>query len=260
MTTCFVNVSGTIELYFYGELDEPARAEAERHLAGCPECRLLLEELREIRAALAARPDVCAPPSGDWSGFMARLDATIHASTDPGAAAPPRGGWLRRHAGYIAMAALLALITLSVAHVVRLRSTDVPADSVPAGALAGAAGESRPWTADAAFASLTEQHFERSKLVVLGLINKDAQDAATGEWEYERDLAGTLLNDTRLYRQAAEERGMASLARVMGDLELVLLQAALSEDPDPATLEQIQSLIRKRDLVTKMNVMASTGL
>jgi hypothetical protein len=62
------------------------------------------------------------------------------------------------------------------------------------------------------------------------------------------------LSDTRLYREAAEDRGMTALARTMADLELVLLQASLSSDREPATLEQIQSLIRKRDLLTKMNV------
>jgi hypothetical protein len=45
----------------------------------------------------------------------------------------------------------------------------------------------------------------------------------------------------------------------MRDLELVLLQTSMSEQPDTAALEQLQRLIRRRDLVTKMNVM-STGM
>jgi len=36
-----------------------------------------------------------------------------------------------------------------------------------------------------------------------------------------------------------------------------LLQASLSENPQPDTLAQIQNLIRKRDLVTRMNVLAA---
>ena len=74
---------------------------------------------------------------------------------------------------------------------------------------------------------------------------------------YERQLASTLLSDTRLYRLAAEERGLKSVARVMGDLELVLLQTSMSSNPEPATLQQIQRLIHKRDLVTKMDVVVS---
>ena len=110
----------------------------------------------------------------------------------------------------------------------------------------------------AAFAALSEQHFERSKLVVLGLANKDPQHVRQADWAYERGLASDLLSDTRVYRQAAEERGMKTLAGVMSDLELVLLQTSLAEAPDGDALEQIQRLIYKRDLVTKMD--ATKGL
>ena len=109
---------------------------------------------------------------------------------------------------------------------------------------------------DPALAALSGQHFERSKLVVLGLATKDARQA---DWEYERVLAGSLLNDTRLYRLAAEERGMQSLAGVMRDLELVLLQTSMSERRDAASLEHLQRLIRRRDLITKMEIVHAGG-
>jgi hypothetical protein len=270
MNTCFVLASGTIELYFYGELDSLAHAKAQRHLGTCLECRHALEELQVISSALAARPDVASPPGGDWIGFMARLDESTRSQSpaharQSGDTRPARRA-LRLYAGYVAMAALLALVTTSVAYVARSRAALVadPAATDIGGSAASVESDPspppRPWTANAAFASLSEQHFERSKLVVLGLASKDPQEVGAGEWEYERALASTLLSDTRLYRLAAEERGMTTLAKVMGDLELVLLQTSLSRDPEPSTLEQIQSLIRKRDLVTKMNVVTVAGI
>ena len=111
---------------------------------------------------------------------------------------------------------------------------------------------------EAAFAALSEQHFERSKLVVLGLANKDPHAAREADWAYERGLATNLLSDTRLYRLAAEERGLKALADVMGDLEIVLLQTSLADAPDDGALERIQRLIHKRDLVTKMDA-STTG-
>ena len=258
MKTCFVQAAGTIELYFYGELDEQARRETERHLPTCDECRQALDELRVIRAALSTRPDVSAPSGGDWSGFMARLDGAIRQEPRPRAAvAAPRVATVasRHYVAYIAMAALLALVTMSVGYIVRSR---IAAGDVGGAAIAGSrVTEPAPWTDDEAFAALSEQHFERAKLVVLGLANKQAGERMPSEWQYERELASTLLADTRLYRLAAEDRGMKPLAKIMGDLELVLLQASLSENPQPDTLAQIQNLIRKRDLVTRMNVMAA---
>jgi anti-sigma factor RsiW len=77
--------SGTVELYFYDELDAAERAAMTQHLASCRECRLGLDELETIRTALSTRPVVAAPPGDDWSGFMAKLQSAI-AST-PSAAA-----------------------------------------------------------------------------------------------------------------------------------------------------------------------------
>jgi hypothetical protein len=153
---------------------------------------------------------------------------------------------------YIAMAALLALVTISVVVAVRSRSAATSPAPLAAERLpAPAAG------VDAAFAALSEEHFERSKLVVLGLVTKDPERATARDWTYERQLASSLLTDTRMYRLAAEDRGLASIASVMRDLELVLLQTSLTDDTDPASLGQIQRLIRKRDLIEKMDAVTA---
>ncbi len=256
-TACEVHASGAIELYFYDEVTPREREAIESHLPSCRHCRTVLAELGVIREALAQRPVVSAPPSGDWSAFMSRLDALIASERAHG------GGMVRSartwsrpsYVSYVAMAALLALVTLSVA--IAIRSRAVPA-SLAVGPVADRAPASGP--ADtAAFRALSEEHFERSKLVVLGLTTKDPQ-GGTADWTYERELATSLLNDTRLYRLAAEDRGLSSLAGVMRDLELVLLQTSLTDDKDPASLPQLQRLIQKRDLLEKMDVVTTTGL
>ena len=115
-----------------------------------------------------------------------------------------------------------------------------------------AAAEAR----DADFAALSEEHFERSKLVVLGLATKDPEDRHPSDWAYERELASSLLNDTRMYRLAAEDRGLANIADVMRDLEFVLLETSLTDEKDPAALRQLQRVIQKRDLLEKMDAVA----
>jgi hypothetical protein len=268
--SCDLQAGGTIERYFYGELPPAERAGVQAHVAQCAECRAALDDLSVIRAALAVTPDVATPPGGDWSGFMTRLDARIAAEAAPGTVVAPAKvveiSWRRRVAPYLAAAAVLALVTIAAIVTLRQPGTDAPAD---AGETAGEAiVRSEPAAApvlhavdastgaDAALSAVSSQHFERSKLVVLGLATKDAQQA---DWEYERELAGSLLNDTRLYRLAAEERGMQSLAGVMRDLELVLLQTSMSEQRDAASLEHLQRLIRRRDLITKMEIVHAGG-
>ena len=163
---------------------------------------------------------------------------------------------------YLAMAALLTLVTAGVVYVARVGVAPGDIAGHGRGAAHGSPRRRRcvppsERSADAAFAALSEQHFERSKLVVLGLANKDPRRAGEADWAYERGLATNLLSDTRLYRQAAEARGLRTLAGVMGDLEIVLLQTSLAEAPDAEALGQIQRLIHKRDLVTKMDASAA---
>ena len=106
-----------------------------------------------------------------------------------------------------------------------------------------------------AAAGLAEDHLERSKLVLLGLVTKDPGAARPADWRYERDLAGQMLADTAQYRLAASQQGLDGLAGVLGDLELVLLQTSLSDDADPNALARLQNLIGKRDLLVRIEVM-----
>jgi hypothetical protein len=260
---CDLQAAGTIELYFYGELPQGERAALRAHLKGCAECRSALEDLSVIRTALASRPDVATPPGADWSGFMRRLNAAVAAEqshADAGVAKPVAVTSLRRQlAPYLALAATLALVTIAV--VTMLNRRPAPASSagrvevtIPAlpapGPVQPVRHASMTTNPDPGLLAVSGQHFERSKLVVLGLVTKTGHQ---DDWTYERELASSLLGDTRLYRLAAEERGMQPLADVMSDLELVLLQASMADQPTEASLHQLQRLIRRRDLLTKMN-------
>jgi len=113
---------------------------------------------------------------------------------------------------------------------------------------------------DQALRAVSAEHLERSKLVVLGLATRDPHHTTAADWQYERRLAESLLSDTRLYRIAAQDRGVSDVARVMRDLETVLLEASLSDSTDKDALERVQRLIARRDLVVKMQVMSGAGL
>ncbi len=250
-----------VVLYFYNEMDAVDRVRATAHLRECAECRQRLDDLDAIRRALASRPAIEAPPTGDWSGFMRRLDQAVGAKVP----APPVSvgqtatqRWSVTHA--VAFAAMLALVTIGVLMAARFRAATPPvrvavAQPNPIAALAPTAA-----APDQSLREVSAEHLERSKLVVLGLATRDPHSSAD-DWQYERRLAGTLLSDTRLYRMAAQDRGVSDVARVMRDLETVFLEASLSDSGDKDALERVQRLIAKRDLVVKMQVMAgSAGL
>jgi hypothetical protein len=262
--TCDVLASGDVDLYFYDELPHGSRDRVSRHVDACRICRQALEEMGLIRQALAARPAVSAPESGDWSAFMSRLDTAVaiearHPAAGGSHAVDVPANGRRSWTSAIAMAALLALVTLSVAFVARSRPDNDRSVAPGVERAAIHSTPSQPAGDDTRGLTLVgQQHLDRSKLVLLGLANKDAQ-APGSDWNYERELASRLLVDTRLYRMAAEERGLDRLAGIMRDLELVLLQTSMAEEPDAESLEQIQRAIRKRDLLQKMDMVRTTG-
>jgi hypothetical protein len=252
-----------VVLYFYGELDGD-RARADAHVRGCAHCRQRLEELRTIKEALASRPAIDAPPAGDWSGFMRRLDDAVKPVRVVAAASSvaERRHGTRTVRQAAALAAMAALVTIAVMSAARFRSTTVAVhEPVVAEHPVTGPASIAPQATDQALRAVSAEHLERSKLVVLGLATRDPHHTTAADWQYERRLAESLLSDTRLYRITAQDRGVSDVARVMRDLETVLLEASLSDNSDKDALERVQRLIAKRDLVVKMQVMAgSSGL
>lgn len=274
MTGCELFDTPDIELHVYGELDPVQRARVDTHLRRCAPCRQRLADLHAIRRALADRPAVDAPPAGDWSGFMRRLDAAVQPSRPalrPTRGEPKRavvlerdrGRWRVRHV--TALAATLALVVTGVFMAARFRAADSAgraASASPAIVAQNPTAPAAPAAAkleERALREVSAEHLERSKLVVLGLATRDPHDTKSADWRYERQLAGTLLSDTRLYRLTAQDRGISDVARVMRDLETVLLETSMSDEADRDALERVQRLIAKRDLVLKMQVVATTG-
>ena len=268
MTPCVLTESADVELYFYGELDAAAHARVEAHLRGCEACRQRLDDLHAIRAALADRPAVDAPPAGDWSGFMRRLDTAVaserSAAAAPSAAVAPIAipAATRSSASIVwfasALAATLAIVVTGAFMASRVRqpvpltppvASAAPRPVLPAARTAG--------SEERALREVSAEHLERSKLVVLGLATLDPKRTPAADWQYERQLAGSLLDDTRLYRQAAQRRGMTDVAHVMRDLETVLIETSMSDASDREALARVQRLIAKRDLVVKMQLVAT---
>jgi len=66
--------TGRLSEYLDAELSGEDRNQLERHLEGCPECRLTLEELRQVAQRAAALED-SLPAENLWPGIAERLGA-----------------------------------------------------------------------------------------------------------------------------------------------------------------------------------------
>jgi hypothetical protein len=247
MSACDRLQPGTIEQYFYGDLPSHDSSRVEDHLRACAACRDHIADLDAVSDALAQQPMVDAPPAGDWTGFMQRLE--VH--TAPSS----RTAWRRPVLRAARIAAVVAMIVIGGALAVRGVRSPAHAGREPAAAPAHVV-QPTDTTPRVALQAATAEHLERSKVVVLDLAMRDPNEKPV-EWQDERRLARSLLSDTRLYRLTAEEQGRTDIARVMRDLETVLLEASMSDGSDPKALSRVQHLISTRDLLMKMQVVSA---
>jgi hypothetical protein len=81
-------------------------------------------------------------------------------------------------------------------------------------------------------------HFDRSQLVLLELLNSDETPATAGEKRAEE-----LVSQSRLYRQAALRSGDRALSGILDDLERLLLDVAHA--PSSLTSEERDALRRR---------------
>lgn len=248
---CLYGSSERLTLYYYGELLADERRAMEEHVATCEACVAALEELELVRAALRPRADATRAPA-EWDGFMGRLQLRLAGEAATGHRREsrlrlPRRGLTPSRAGRVSrgLAVAAALLLAVGSGLMWQRHALGPAAGTERADAAGA---------DAALGAAAARHFERAKLVVLGIAMKDPADANPADWAYERQLAASLLPATRLFRLSAADRGDARLASLLGDLESVLLQASMATDADAPELQRLQRAIERRDLLVRMDL------
>lgn len=225
-----------VELYFYDELPAPERARVEAHLAGCAACRESLTDLRAIQAALASRVED-APPEGDWSGFMRRLDAELDRADARGF-----GGMLP----WMKIAAALVLVATGVIAGWAMSRLNPPAPQQ---------AQVAPPRVDRAIADAGESELARARVVLAGIAHKEEGAA----WSVERRMAATLLPEVRLLRQVAAERGTPELEDILIDVEMLLLQASYAESADAETLARLRGMIDRRDMLMRLSLAAGAA-
>ena len=100
-------------------------------------------------------------------------------------------------------------------------------------------------------------HLERSQAVLLEVVNAPAGEPLDVAGERER--AGDLVAENRLYRQTAARTGDTRVTSVLDDLEPVLLEIA--HGPDRLTPEEVESLRQRIEgdgILFKVRVAGST--
>lgn len=204
-------------LLHYGELRDAAS-----HLDGCEPCRARLEAFRAVLAA-ADGEVIPEPPAGYEDQVWRHVSWRMHPSK--------RRTWL-------AAAAAAALIILGFIAGQLTPRAIAPRDSGAPVIVA----EQEP-TPDQRLAYAAESHFDRSSRLLM--------EVANGE-KVEQNPATELVATNRLYRVMAERAGASDVAKLLDELEPILLELEHGGDA-----EAIRQRIAERELLFKLRVIRS---
>ncbi len=229
-------------LHYYGELQSDAAAHTAEHLRECAACRGAFTKLQRVFAMVDAAPE---PVLSD--GF----ERIVWARLQPALGQTP-GGWARWFVLSPARLAWLAAIVVLVGAAFVAGRLSQPPGGTPATASSVAGKDLR----ERVLLSDLSEHLDRSQLMLVDFVSAESErdvDVAV-----ERTRAEQLLSANRLYRQTAVDTGNLALARVLDDLEQVLVDIAASPDRvSAADLAAVQHRIDDKGLLLKVRVLSS---
>lgn len=222
------------------------RADRERvsaHLASCPECREALEKIEAVFAAMDAMP---VPDPGEnygqrvWAQISSRLPER-----------QPR--WWEAFFAPRRLAAVGAFATIVVAAFLAGRYWHHPT-SGPAGGTPVDTAQVR----ERILVVAVGDHLSKSEMFLVELSNAqpNSNSGQLVNISATQKRAEDLLDENRLYRQAALKEGDQVVASTLDELERVLLDIANSPDKvTPARFESMQQRLASRGILFKVRVI-----
>jgi len=252
MSDCRTCRDRMIEAY-YGELDPSARADFERHLAACNDCRA---EYAGLAGALRLmdkreRPD---PGPAFWNGYWDRLSKRMVWEAAGEGARPSLLGTLRRPFARLprwAFQAAAAVVLLLAGGIIGSRLVG------PSGRPGLTAVAARPATAPSSAVVQAGDFLERSKVLLLGLVNYDPAtvDAYAFDLPGKKAVSRRLAAEAPAIRQGLNGPGQRKLRELVGDLEVILMQIAnLEAGQDLDGVEMIKQGVDRKSLFLKIDL------
>ncbi|MFN0157566.1 MAG: anti-sigma factor family protein [Bacteroidota bacterium] len=238
---------------FYGELHPEEKQRFDEHFAVCESCA---EAYRQIDAALSMmhQRQRQEPEEAYWQNFWARFEPELRRNQ---AEARQRGSswWKRPFAAKgsesklaysVAFAVLLIVMGVGIGRF--LLQPDVATVQIPATDTFSQAGAMRIEQV-----KRTEKYLDRSRTLLLGIVNSDTSGAVN--LTNQKRISRELVDEARVLQASLKEPDQVQLRKLVGDLELILMQIAnLEARYDLPAIELVKSGVNRSAILLKINI------
>ena len=231
----------------YNNLEPGMQRRFDDHLASCAKCAKAFRRMKRTLAVMDHRVRV-EPPPQFWDQYWDRLQQRMQTEKPvvekPVVIKRQWQQWIYR------AAAVVMLVGLGVV----LGRMWVPSST---SIVDKGSHSSAPEVVPASFDQRTQDFLGRSEVLLLGLVNYDPETEETASLDLSRqkEVSQGLIQEAAYLKQGLSGRGDRRLQKLVGDLELILLQIAnLEEREDLPEIDLVKSGVDNQGLLLKINL------
>ncbi len=239
----------------YGELKADEKKQVEEHLQACPSCASAFAQFTSTISVMDKR-ERTEPDPVFWTGYWDRLADRLDSESIPVKESAwkkwfptwqPLPQWAMISAGAVA----LVLIGVFIGKMMFTSTGSVPQLSPQ---LATEQGRQVQLTA---LENRTQRYIQRSKVLLLGLINFDpaTEDPYTLNMPRQQVISEELVQEAGYLKSELNEPAHNQLRSLIADLEVILLQIAnLESEHDMEAVEMVKSGVDRRGILLKIDL------
>jgi hypothetical protein len=235
----------------YHEWNEPQQKDFEGHLAGCAECRTAFGNLQSVAATMKqrVRPELT---QAEWTIFWNELSAGINRSNDA-----PRNRlfpWreiveffrFRPAIGYGAAAVSILAVGILIGRLVLTGTPDLNTQLL---------SERLSEAERTILNQRAHNYLQRSKILLLGIVNGNGVTPSSYDLSKQQEVSRMLVREAGTLQSELTEADQQQMKKLVGDLEVILLQIAnLEESKDFPALEIVRDGVERKGLLLKINL------
>jgi hypothetical protein len=239
--------------YIDGGLGESERTAVEGHLATCEACAVEVKAIRRVLSEAVKLPKITAPENL-WSAIESELDRKevswwerIQQTAEE---------WREALSDALGRSWKLAIVQIAGVAAILLMGILIgryfwPNAEQPASEQMAIGSD-----ANVRMAGRTNDYFEKSRVLFLGIVNADTSDLQNMDLSTERKVARNLLYEAAFLKDNLNPSRDAIVSRLVGELEMILITIAnMEEQQDLENIELIKSGIDRQGVLLKINLL-----
>ncbi len=240
----------------YGELSPREQNLLDKHLEECPECALHYREMKSALRIMDQRERE-APPERFWETFAGSVENRLRESDASEKQTPPLPTtgrifqsvpqWSYR----LAAAVLLLSLGIFIGKYYFGGSRTVPRE------FAQRKNKQETFTRQAAVQDRAYHYLEKSKILLLGIVNMDTVPDDSSDYDFTRqsEAARTLIRQSAVLKDDLVLTRQRKLYALVSDLEMILLEIAnLEAESDLSAVDMIRTGVDRKALLLKINL------